>query len=141
MRSPFRPFPEDDQDVPIHEEDSTYVVGDLRSDGELFSRRETVVTGRDGLRTVKSQEVYQADCGHMVGLFNGPGEFAGLCGDCGTATLCYRCAQRRCLRCGIALCSDCLRVHVGVHLCRSCHRRMLLGGVGDLLHRLLTLEF
>jgi hypothetical protein len=110
---------------PLHTRERRFLLKDIGQEAALFEDYEvTFLDAHEGAKTVEEKTVYQAGCGHFVGLV-GPAELISSCGQCG-ATLCIRCGSLRCRRCLTLLCQDCARlVDESVVYCSSCKLKVL----------------
>jgi hypothetical protein len=129
---------------PLHTRERRFVLRDIRQELALFEDHETtLLDAAEGAKTIEEKTVYQAGCGHFVGLV-GPAELISSCAQCG-ATLCVRCGSLRCRRCLSLLCQDCARlVDDSTVYCSSCKvkvlaKRAVMKVLGS-VHAILTKE-
>lgn len=110
---------------PLHTRERRFLVKDIGQEVSLFEDHEiTLLDAHEGAKTIEEKTVYQAGCGHFVGLI-GPAELISTCSECG-ATLCMRCGNLRCQECLKLLCSVHARIVDGcVIYCISCKVRVL----------------
>lgn len=103
-------FEREQQRRPLHTRKHRFVLRDMRDSPALFEDREaTFLDPRRGAETLSEVTIYQAGCGHLVGL-QGPAELISSCGYCHAKSLCFRCGDLRCRRCLKILCQDCARL-------------------------------
>ena len=128
---------------PLHTRERRFILKDIGQDTSLFEDHEvTLLDAHEGAKTIEERTVYQAGCGHFVGLV-GPAELISSCGQCG-ATLCVRCGNLRCQRCLQLLCSAHAKIADGCLIyCSPCRVKVLakriatkmLGGVHAFLSK------